>query len=193
MGQLAFFSAETDEPGVADLAGLLAGPGQSASTKSGTRVSVVVADVWRAQAIAAEMRATGLDAEVTRSDEGSPLARTASISGLDDLHRRWFTGAVKTMPAGWVPTPRALRFWVLAAGREDVRGQYLLGLDPHCPQSHAPLATALMRAGIAPTLVGTRSVAPALRVSGRRRLSRLAEYIGVPPAGAPASEWPGAQ
>lgn len=190
MGQLAFFSAETDEPTVDDLSGLLAGSGQSVATHAGTRVSVVVAAPWRAQAIVAEMHATGLDAEITTSDGGYPIARTAPSARLGDLHRRWSTGAVKAMPAGWVPTPRALRFWVLACGRDDGLAHYLLGLDPHCPESHATLATALMRVGIAPTLVGTRSPAPALRVSGRRRLARLAEYVGAAPPGAPAHEWP---
>lgn len=189
MGQLAFFSAETDEPVVGDLAGLLAGPGQSASSKTGTRISVVVTATWRAQAIVDDIAATGLPAHVTASDEGNPLARTDSDHALDDLHRAWSTGAVKTMPGGWVPSPRALRFWTLAAGRGD-KGHYLLGLDPHCPDSHAVLATALMRVGIAPTLVGTRSASPALRVSGHRRLARLAEYIGPPPPVAGPADWP---
>ncbi|MGW0036775.1 hypothetical protein [Gordonia sp. NPDC003376] len=189
MGQLAFFSAETDEPVIDDLAGLLAGTGQSVSTKSGTRVSVVVDARWRAEAIVAEIRATGLVADVAVSEEGSPLARTTVDHRLDELHRAWSTGAVKTMPTGWVPTPRALRFWALASGRGDV-DHYLLGLDPHCPDSHALLSTALMRAGIAPTLVGTRGQAPALRVAGRRRLDRLAEYVGAPPSQAAPHQWP---
>ncbi|QUD82049.1 hypothetical protein J8M97_20265 [Gordonia polyisoprenivorans] len=196
MGQLAFFSAETDEPAIDDLAGLLAGPGQSAPVYAGadpigTRVSVIVAERWRADAIVAQVRTVGLDAEVITSDEGNPLARTAPSPRLDELHRRWSTGAVKTMPTAWVPTPHALRFWVLAAGRTDPTGQYVLGLDAHCPDSHPVLATALMRVGIAPTLVGNRIGAPALRV-GRRRLARLAEYVGPPPPGATAREWPGA-
>ncbi|MEP9415362.1 hypothetical protein ABLE92_13570 [Gordonia sp. VNQ95] len=190
MGQLAFFSAETDEPVVADLAGLLAGWGQTSSTRSGTRVSVVVGARWRADAIVDEMRSTGLDAESITSDEGSPIARTSICHDLDVLHRAWSTGAVKTMPTGWVPSPRALRFWALATGHGD-HGQYLLGLDPHCPESHAVLATALMRVGIAPTLVGTRINTPELRVSGPRRLTRLAEYVGRGPAGASAGDWPG--
>ncbi len=196
VGQLAFFSAETDEPAIDDLAGLLAGPGQSAPVYAGadpigTRVSVIVAERWRADAIVAQVRTVGLDAEVITSDEGNPLARTAPSPRLDELHRRWSTGAVKTMPTAWVPTPHALRFWVLAAGRTDPTGQYVLGLDAHCPDSHPVLATALMRVGIAPTLVGNRIGAPALRV-GRRRLARLAEYVGPPPPGATPREWPGA-
>ena len=189
MVQLAFFSAETDEPAVGDLAGLLAGWGQSGSSKAGTRISVVVATLWRAEAIVAGMREAGLSAEVATSDEGNPLARTAPDHRLDELHESWSTGAVKTMPGGWVPSARALRMWVLGSGYSE-KGHYLLGLDPHCADSHSPLATALMRAGIAPTLVGTRGQSPALRVSGRRRLARLAENVGAAPAGAQSSEWP---
>ena len=37
--------------------------------------------------------------------------------------------------------------------------RYLLGLDPHAPDTHSPLASALMRVGIAPTLIGTRGAA----------------------------------
>ena len=40
----------------------------------------------------------------------------------------------------------------------------------------------MMRVGIAPTLIGTRGARPALRISGRRRLSRLVENVGEPPA-----------
>ncbi|MFT4125762.1 MAG: hypothetical protein QM662_05975 [Gordonia sp. (in: high G+C Gram-positive bacteria)] len=189
MGQLAFFSAETDRPMGGDLAGLLATVGQSMLSPMGTRISVVVPAMWRAEAIVAEMTATGLLAEVTTSEEGTPLARTDPDPRLTALHRMWSLGAVKAVPADWVPSPRALRYWVLAAGRGE-GGHYVLGLDPRCPDSHPRLATALMRTGIAPTLAGTRGLAPALRISGRRRLARLAEYVGARPPGATARDWP---
>lgn len=180
MGQLSFFSAETDEPSLADLAGLFAAQGQSSHTPAGSRVSIVVAAPWRADALVEEIERSGARASTAVSDEGSPMARTETSKALDALTRSWITGAVKTMPAGWVPSPRALRLWTIAAGRPD-EGRYTLGLDPHAPETHAPLATALMRAGIAPTLVGTRGASPGLRIAGRRRLSRLVESIGAPP------------
>lgn len=189
MGQLSFFSAETEQPAYTDLAGLLAAHGQAVRSDSGTRVSIVVADRWRAAHIVEEMLAAGLDAEVTASEEGTPLARTAACHELDALHRAWSSGAVKAMPAGWVPTYRALRLWVIAAGHSD-NGRYQLGLDPHAPDSHAALATALMRVGIAPTLVGTRGQSPALRIAGHRRLTRLHEYVGVPPCAEAVADWP---
>ena len=92
----------------------------------------------------------------------------------------WTRGAVKTVPPRWLPGPRELRAWTLAAGTPDA-DRYLLGLDPHAPDTHSPLASALMRVGIAPTLTGTRGARPALRISGRRRLSRLVENVGDPP------------
>ncbi|MCD2144926.1 hypothetical protein [Gordonia paraffinivorans] len=192
MGQLSFFSAETEEPAYSDLEGLLAAHGQTVRSESGTRVSIVVADRWRAEQIVEQTRAAGLEAEVTTSDEGTPLARTAPSHDLDALHAAWSTGAVKSMPAGWVPTFRALRLWVIAAGHSD-EGRYELGLDPHAPETHADLATALMRAGIAPTLVGTRGSSPALRITGHRRLARLHEYVGPPPCPAAVADWPAAE
>jgi len=69
---------------------------------------------------------------------------------------------------------------ILAAGSPEA-DRYLLGLDPHAPDTHSPLASALMRIGIAPTLIGTRGARPALRIGGRRRLSRLVENVGEPP------------
>lgn len=196
MGQLAFFSAELDEPSLDDLGGLLAAHGQSSrvagsgSGVGGTRVSIVLSAPWRAGAVVEEMRACGLDTEVSESDEGNPLARSQVTPLLDALHATWSRGAVKAVPNGWVPSARALRLWTIAAGSHDA-GHYQLGLDPHAPDTHAQLATALMRTGIAPTLVGTRIHSPALRISGRRRLARLREYVGEAPSypGAHAA-WP---
>ncbi len=62
---------------------------------------------------------------------------------------------------------------------------------PHAPDSHGSLATAVMRAGIAPTLVGTRSSSPALRIAGKRRLTRLIESVGeAPDIPGAALQWP---
>nr|WP_221247109.1 hypothetical protein [Gordonia humi] len=187
---MSLFSADTEDPVIDDLAGLLAAQGQSVHTSLGARVSVVVSAQWRADEIAADIRTTGLDAETLASDEGSPIARTEANPRITALHRRWSTGAVKSVPDGWTPSARALRLWVLAAGHCD-GPHYLLRLDPSAPETHAPLATALMRVGVAPTLIGARGSHPALRVSGRKRLTRLAETIGAAPDAAPDRVWPG--
>lgn len=190
MGQLSFFSAESVPPAVTDLTGLLAAAGQIVVNGSGARVSVVVADQWRAVGLAEMITAAGLLAEVTRTDENTPLVRTATDERLLPMAQAWTRGAVKTVPPQWVPGGRELRAWTLAAGAREA-DRYLLGLDPHAPDTHSPLASALIRAGIAPTLIGTRGSHPALRISGRRRLSRLIENVGEPPSDpAGLANWP---
>ena len=190
MSQLSFFSAESVPPAVTDLTGLLAAGGQVVLVGGGARLSVVVDRPWRAEAIAAMVDEAGLDPEVSRTDEDTPLVRTAADARLVMIAADWTRGAVKTVPPQWLPGPRELRAWALAAGTPEA-DRYLLGLDPHAPDTHSPLASALMRVGIAPTLIGTRGAHPALRISGRRRLSRLVENVGEPPDDAEAlSQWP---
>jgi hypothetical protein len=190
VSQLSFFSAESVPPAVADLTGLLATTGQVVVVGGGARLSVVVDDFWRAEALAEMISETGLEAEITRTDENNPLVRTAVDTRLSGIAAAWTRGAVKTVPPQWLPGARELRAWTLAAGTPEA-DRYLLGLDPHAPDTHSPLASALMRVGIAPTLIGTRGARPALRISGRRRLSRLVENVGEPPNQIEAlSAWP---
>ena len=190
MSQLSFFSAESVPPAVTDLTGVLAAAGQVVMVGGGARLSVVVEELWRARALAEMMTEAGLDAEITRTEEDTPLVRTAVDVRLVGIATDWTRGAVKTVPPQWLPGPRELRAWTLAAGVPEA-DRYLLGLDPHAPDTHSPLASALMRVGIAPTLIGTRGARPALRISGRRRLSRLVETVGEPPHDTEAlSAWP---
>lgn len=190
MSQLSFFSAESVPPAVADLTGVLAAAGQVVNVGGGARLSVVVEDGWRAAALAEMIVAAGLQAEITRTEEDTPLVRTAVDARLAVVAAAWTRGAVKTVPPQWVPGPRELRAWTLAAGEPEA-DRYLLGLDPHAPDTHSPLASALMRVGIAPALIGTRGSRPALRISGRRRLTRLVENVGEPPEGVEAlAAWP---
>ena len=180
VSQLSFFSAESVPPAVSDLTGVLAAAGQIVTVGGGARLSVVVDEVWRARALAQMIDEAGLTAEITVTDENTPLVRTTVDAGLRPIAVEWTRGAVKTVPPLWLPGPRELRAWILAAGVPEA-DRYLLGLDPHAPDTHSPLASALMRVGLAPTLIGTRGARPALRISGRRRLSRLVENVGEPP------------
>ncbi len=190
VSQLSFFSAESVPPAVADLTGLLAAPGQVVVVGEGARLSVVVDRPWRAVALVEMIVEAGLEPEISRTDENNPLVRTAVDPRLLGIAADWTRGAVKTVPPQWLPGPRELRAWALAAGMPEA-DRYLLGLDPHAPDTHSPLASALMRIGIAPTLIGTRGTHPALRISGRRRLSRLVENVGEPPGDVEAfSLWP---
>jgi hypothetical protein len=193
VSQLSFFTAESVPPAVADLSGVLAASGQIVNVGTsgeGARLSAVVDQLWRATALAEMISEAGLVSEISRTDEDTPLVRTAVHPALSTLAAEWTRGAVKTVPPRWLPGPRELRAWTLAAGIPEA-DRYLLGLDPHAPDTHSPLASALMRVGIAPTLIGTRGGRPALRISGRRRLSRLVENVGEPPADPEAlSLWP---
>jgi hypothetical protein len=194
VSQLSFFSAESVPPAVADLTGMLAAPGQvvlvGSGSQAGARLSVVVEHVWRAEALAEMIVEAGLTPEIAHTDENTPLVRTAVDARLLGIAGDWTRGAVKTVPPQWLPGPRELRAWTLAAGTPEA-DRYLLGLDPHAPDTHSPLASAMMRVGIAPTLIGTRGSRPALRISGRRRLSRLVENVGEPPGNVDAfAQWP---
>jgi hypothetical protein len=190
VSQLSFFSAESVPPAVTDLTGVLAATGQVVVVGDGARLSVVVEALWRAEGLAEMIAEAGLEPEIGRTDEDTPLVRTSVDARLTVMAGEWTRGAVKTLPPRWLPGPRELRAWTLAAGTPEA-DRYLLGLDPHAPDTHSPLASAMMRVGIAPTLIGTRGSRPALRISGRRRLSRLVENVGEPPGNTDAFlGWP---
>ncbi|HET9257281.1 MAG TPA: hypothetical protein VFO16_19065 [Pseudonocardiaceae bacterium] len=191
MRQTSLFSAEASSASVNDLAGLLCAQGQVQGFGRGTaaRVSIVVAERWRAVEIARACEERGLPAEQARTEEDHYGVRTALVVGLLPLVGAWTRGAVKAVPGEWQPSGAALRLWVLAAGIPDERG-YLLRLDPRAPDTHAPLEAALARVGLAATFLDSRSAGPRLRVSSRRRMARLAELVGEAPLSAPAGQWP---
>lgn len=190
--QMAFFDAASQPPTVADLAGLLAGTGHAVRSGDRARLSVIVTERWRAEALAEAMTAALGGAEgrvqITDSGQGRLLVRTAADPALTGLADTFARGAVKAVPAGWTPTARALRVWAIAAGRRDAAG-YALGLDPHAAHIHPALADAVGRAGLPVTVVGVRAGGPALRIRGRRLLTRLRAEVGEPPAGG-AQDWP---
>ena len=151
---------------------------------------MVVDRPWRAAALAEMIVEAGLRARDRPYRREHPAGPHGGGPRLLGIAAEWTRGAVKTVPPQWLPGPRELRAWTLAAGTPEA-DRYLLGLDPHAPDTHSPLASALMRVGIAPTLIGTRGAHPALRISGRRRLSRLVENVGEPPGDVEAfSHWP---
>jgi hypothetical protein len=187
--QLSLFSAEARPPRTADLAGLLCGPGQIVRFGSGdtARLSVVLPDARRAPAVVATCAAVGIAAERVLTDTGATTVRTAFRRDLVELARTWTRGAVKTVPAGMQLDGAVLRVWLLAAGRWDGHGVELL-LDPHAAQTHLPLVAAATRAGVSPARSGRGA---ALRITGARRLRRLAELVGPPPSGVAPDEWTG--
>ena len=98
------------------------------------------------------------------------------------------------MPPEWQLDGPTLRLWALTAGAPDGRGGYLLGLDPHAPQTHQALVAATTRAGIAArraSAVRYASAAPdgwhglvelvgsATRPDARRSVAALSRSHGV--------------
>ncbi|MGH3811748.1 MAG: hypothetical protein ACRDUV_04730 [Pseudonocardiaceae bacterium] len=190
MRQPSLFSAQASAASPDDLAGLLCAPGQVHGFGRGTaaRVSAVVAEQWRAVEIVRACTERALPAERGRTGDRH-WVRTAFVAGLLPLATEWTRGAVKAVPAGWQLDGAALRLWALAAGAPGDRG-YLLGLDPHAPGTHGPLAAVLAAAGLAATPLGPRAGGPALRIAGRRRIARLVELVGEPPPATPTGLWP---
>jgi len=191
-GQLSFFSAGTRPPAYADLEGLLAGPGQVVRRGATARVSVLLVDPaeWRVTALITELAALGLAAEVGSSGgRRATVVRTPFAAELTPLAQRWTAGAAKRPPAGLRLDGAQLRWWCLAAGRADATG-FLLTLDPADDLSWPAVGAALAGAGVPGILLGPRADGPAYRVLGARRLTRLRELVGAPPAGSGPADWP---
>lgn len=217
MRQMSLFSADVAAPTRHDLGGLLAAHGQIARGRPGTdgtvgvgsRLSILVAERWRADALLAEFARrdvpaalldvadTGLPDELPDHPESAALpglrtgfvVRSERSAGLDAVADAWTRGSVKEVPALPVPAGGFLRCWALAAGAPDEAG-YLLGTDARAEQTHSRLASALSGIGLTGTLLGLRGGGPGVRIVGRRRLDRLAELLGEPPAGAPDGAFP---
>ncbi len=187
VSQLSLFSADARPAALSDLAGLLCGPGQIVRFGAGdqARLSIVLADAARAPAVRAACADAGIAAQAVVTESGATAVRTAFRCDLAELARAWTRGAVKSVPAEWQLDGPTLRLWALTAGAPDGRGGYLLGLDPHAPQTHQALVAATTRAGLPPARVHG-----ALRISGTRRVARLVELVGPPPTRMAAAAWP---
>ncbi|HET7530846.1 MAG TPA: hypothetical protein VFJ98_07805 [Mycobacteriales bacterium] len=193
MSQLSLFSAAAREPRVADLEGLLAGSAQVVRRGGTARISVVVSAGWRAKALLAEMAGLALDAEADPSEPGGVAVRTPWLPELRAVADAWTRGAVKMPPAGWALDGARLRWWCLAEGSAaggDRAATYTLALGPSDEPAWLAVGAALAAAGVAGVLVGPRADGPAYRIVGQRRLTRLRELVGDPPADVPANGWP---
>ncbi|MQA09145.1 MAG: hypothetical protein GEU98_11485 [Pseudonocardiaceae bacterium] len=189
MRQLCFFSAEVSQPRLADLAGVLCGQGQLVSFgRTAARLSVVLAEEWRARLLADACAERHVHAEVTTSEEGHPLVRTAFRADLIELATAWTKGAVKAVPPTLRLDGQALRLWALTGG-DWTHGGYVLPFDSRAPDTHEPLVAALANIGLRGTQLGVRAGGPGLRLTGRRKLNRLAELVGPAPNAA-EPHWP---
>jgi hypothetical protein len=256
--QLTLVSHGVLPPSVADLEGVLLGPGQLARMGGTARLSVVVGQRWRQAALLAAFVERGLSGEAASTEDGQPTVRTPFLTALGPAARCWTRGAVKAVPENFVLDGQRLRLWAIAAGQTDGSG-YVLTLGAHDdPNVWSSAGAALARAGLPGTFLqhstrhapvttkatkaakaaavppdpatppaGRASVAttgaadigeeagtntptsgdraagagteaghgrgtdgPAYRVTGRRRLARLAELVGEPPPGAESADWP---
>jgi hypothetical protein len=188
-GQLSFFTAGMHPPAVADLDGLLLGLAQLVRLGGTARLSVLVDQPWRAQAVLAAYADRGLRGAAVPTDEGTTTVRTPFTRALLPSAERWVRGAVKAVPAGFSLDGPRLRLWAIGAGRRDDHG-YLFRLSPHDPAVWEPAGAALAAFGLTATFLGPRADGPAYRVTGRRRGARLREFVGEPPPGAPDTDWP---
>lgn len=191
MGQLSFFSADFLPPLLGDLGGMLAAHGQITVNSRGARLSILCSDDGRAAALVAECAARSISADVTEVEGPGPqlLMRTARTPDLMPLAADWTRGAVKSVPLELKVSPGFARIWTIAAGHQDEAG-YLLGVDPHAPDTVDGLIAACARAGIAGAYIGIRGGGPGIRIVGHRRLTRLIDTIGTLPVGLPADCYP---
>lgn len=193
MSQLSLFSAAAREPRITDLDGLLAGGGQVVRRGSTARISVVVDAGWRRDALVGQLASLGVAAEsepAQREDGSAATAvRTPWLAELRPVADAWSRGAVKLPPPHWQLDGARLRWWCIAGG-VAAAAMYSLALGPHDERAWPAVGAALAAAGIPGLLVGPRADGPAYRIVGRRRLSRLRELVGDPPAGVAAGDWP---
>jgi hypothetical protein len=198
-GQLSFFSAGTQDPRAGDLAGVLCGPGQIVRRGSAARVSVVLTDTWRVEALWSELELRGLDGDIVTAGPadgwmgGEGIAqsvRTPFASGLAELATEWgASGSGKWPPGRLVLDGPSLRLWYLVAGRRWDAG-FVLGVGEKDDACWDAIGAALAHAGLPCAFVGPRGDGPAYRLTGARRIARLAELVGDPPPQAPEGIWP---
>ena len=189
MAQLSFYSAEANPPQAGDLAGLLCCRGQLAEfARTAARLTLPVDEPWRARTLVKALAEHGVTATHTLTEDGEHGVRTAFRADLLPLAEEWTKEGEKFAPTGLVLDGGALRLWVVAAGTWLGSG-YLLGLDRDAPDTYDTVRGALGAAGLPATLQGGDE-GPGLRISGRRRLGRLAELVGRPPSAAAETHWP---
>jgi hypothetical protein len=188
-GQLSFLTAGVRPPAVDDLEGLLLGVAQVVRMGDTARLSVLVEPSWRVDGVLAAYAERDLRGEAVPADEGLLSVRTPFSRTLVPIAQRWVRGAVKALPERFALDGSRLRLWALGAGRRDEHG-YLLRLSPHDPAVWQPAGAALADLAVAGTFIGPRAGGPAYRITGRRRTIRLREYVGEPPTGAAAEDWP---
>jgi hypothetical protein len=186
--QFSLFGAAVAEPTLHDLDGVLLAGGHWVRNDAGARLSVVVVDAWRADALAAEFAARSVGSPDARAAGQDGIGvRTAFAAALTPRAAAWTRGANEMPPAGLELTAGGLRLWAIAAGRPDEAG-FLLGTASADDAVHRAGGAQLSRIGLAGVSIA-RGGGPGWRITSVRRLRRLVELLGEPPRGG-ASAWP---
>lgn len=188
--QLSLFGVEANDPATGDLAGLLAGPGEVVRMGGTARVSIVVDAAWRVHVLVAELARRGLTASWIGRVEEQHGVRTSYTTRLAPLSASWLRGTVKRPPPGFFLNGPRLRLWAAAAGRAEQFG-FVLRLGPADEGCWEAVGAALAAIGLPGVLLDPGAGGPAYRITGRRRLARLAELVGDRPPAAPPAQWPG--
>ncbi len=188
MTQFSLFGAAVAEPVLDDLGGVLLGGGHWVRSPSGARLSVVVADRWRADALAAAYAARGVSGpDAVIAAEGGFAARTGFSPDLVAVAGQWTRGAIEGPPPGFVLTPGGLRLWAITAGHPDEVGYLLATAEPD-DAVHLAGGAQLSRLGLAAVSISARG-GPGWRITSLKRIRRLVELLGEAPAGA-EQMWP---
>ena len=218
--QLSLFGAEAGRPEAADLAGLLAGPGQVVRMGGTARVSIVVDDRWRAEALVAELGrrrllATWSDLR-TRRAPARELTPVADPEAADDEPPEK-PGTPKQEPEPPAPEESDARFEVHTAYTailNDLAAAWLDGTTKRAPADLLLDGRALRLwtlaagrpheggyllgadAGAEDAAVGAALARTGLAPQLTDRPGyvvigqRLAELVGEPPKQAPPGLWP---
>lgn len=163
--QFSLFGAEAGELVLADLDGVLLGGGQWLEAADGARLSAVVVDRWRADALADAFGALGVGdppstgpsthsssdpssdpstgpstagggAPVGETGTGAFVARTAVTPSLRPVAARWRRGAATAPPDDLVLSAGGLRLWAVTSGSADEVGYVLR--TPQVPDAAGP-------------------------------------------------------
>ncbi|HST49033.1 hypothetical protein [Jatrophihabitans sp.] len=187
--QFSLFGAEAADPLVEDLDGVLLAGGDWVRTDGGAaaRLSVLVAESWRAEALQAEFADRGLASDTAAAPGELIAVRTEITPRLGQQAQRWTRGANLRPPADLALSASGLRLWAVAAGRAEEGGYLLRMLDPDY-LLHRAAGAQLARLGVTAVEVGGRT-GTGWRVTSAKRLRRLAELIGAPPPGC-GRDWP---
>jgi hypothetical protein len=187
--QFSLFGAEAADAVLEDLDGLLLAGGDWVRTDRDTaaRLSVLVADDWRAEALLVELANRSLVCDTAPAPGGLIAVRTAITELLSPQAARWIRGASLRVPLDLALSAAGLRMWAIATGRTEESGYLLATADPD-GLLHRAAGRQLAGLGVAAVDVGVKG-RPGWRVTSAKRLRRLAELVGEPPTQA-GPDWP---